>query len=296
MRKKDLMDLAANQDFVSGIYNYCDRWCERCTFTSRCLLYATEQADEELNDPETRDIHNEKFWRKLESSFQNTAEMIAEWAAERGIDLEAIGMSAEMTEQERQLEAAKQNELTRTAHKYAMGVETWMREELETEAEVHHDTSPEPADDEISIGIQDAVEIIRWYQLFIEVKLVRALSGSSSFSEDEDDDEAEEEEDLSTEFFMDFESVDDDDLDYDEVIAQSARMDANGSAKIALVAIDRSIGAWRTLQISLPEKSDTIKPILIQLESLRGSAEKRFPHARDFIRPGLDEAYSDFVS
>src|SRR5215813_6481297 len=293
MRKKDLMDLAANQDFVSGIYNYCDRWCERCTFTSRCLLYATEQADEELNDPETRDIHNEKFWRKLESSFQNTAEMIAEWAAERGIDLEAIGMSAEMTEQERQLEAAKQNELTRTAHKYALGVETWMREQLDTEAEVHHDTSPEPADDEVSIGIQDAVEIIRWYQLFIEVKLVRALSGGTSFSDDEDQ---EDEEDLSTDFFMDFESDDDEDIDYDEVIAQSARMDANGSAKIALVAIDRSIGAWRTLQILLPEKSDTIKPILIQLESLRGAAEKRFPHARDFIRPGLDEAYSDFVS
>jgi len=292
MRKKDLMDLAANQDFVSGIYNYCDRWCERCAFTSRCLLYATEQADEDLSDPETRDIHNEKFWRKLESSFRNTAEIVAEWAAERGIDLAAIGMSAEMAEHERQLEAAKQNELTRTAHKYALGVETWMREQLDTEAEVHQDTSPEPADDEVSIGIQDAVEIIRWYQLFIEVKLVRALSGGTSFSDDEDQ---EDEEDLSTDFFMDFESDDDEDMDYDEVIAQSARMDANGSAKIALVAIDRSIGAWRTLQISLREKSDTIKPILIQLESLRGSAEKRFPHARDFIRPGLDEAYSDFV-
>ncbi|MCB0550950.1 MAG: hypothetical protein KDD19_25495 [Phaeodactylibacter sp.] len=31
------------QSNIPGIYNYCDRWCERCSFTSRCLLYAQEQ-------------------------------------------------------------------------------------------------------------------------------------------------------------------------------------------------------------------------------------------------------------
>ena len=25
--------------FISGIYNYCDRWCERCRMTQRCFLY-----------------------------------------------------------------------------------------------------------------------------------------------------------------------------------------------------------------------------------------------------------------
>ena len=27
--------------FIVGIFNYCDRWCERCPFTSRCRLFAT---------------------------------------------------------------------------------------------------------------------------------------------------------------------------------------------------------------------------------------------------------------
>jgi len=27
---------------ISGIYNYCDRWCEKCSYTNRCLLFKRE--------------------------------------------------------------------------------------------------------------------------------------------------------------------------------------------------------------------------------------------------------------
>ena len=30
------------KSYISGIYNYCDRWCERCRFTSNCYLFTTE--------------------------------------------------------------------------------------------------------------------------------------------------------------------------------------------------------------------------------------------------------------
>ncbi len=39
---------------VEGIYNYCDRWCERCTYTSRCLNYAIDQ--EKFGDMKEKDI------------------------------------------------------------------------------------------------------------------------------------------------------------------------------------------------------------------------------------------------
>ena len=29
--------------FIVGIYNYCDRWCERCTLAGRCRVFAEEQ-------------------------------------------------------------------------------------------------------------------------------------------------------------------------------------------------------------------------------------------------------------
>ena len=33
MNKEKLIKEARNPKYISGIYNYCDRWCERCQFT-----------------------------------------------------------------------------------------------------------------------------------------------------------------------------------------------------------------------------------------------------------------------
>jgi hypothetical protein len=293
MQRDDLRDLAEDPNLISGIYNYCDRWCERCQFTSRCFLYASEQVDPDLDDPEVRDITNEKFWRKLQDVFRNTAEMIGEWAAQTGVDLNSIDVSEEMAEQDRATAEAEQSELSQRAQSYITSVNDWFRDDVNAEENVHDDMQTTSRIDDEDITIQDAVEVIRWYQFFIAVKLLRALTGASETDEDEDviDDD-----DLSMDFLTDFETSDDEDVEYDEIMAKTSRMDANGSAKVALVAMDRSIAAWRSLQISLPDKSETIKPMLIELGGLRASVEARFPRARDFIRPGLDEAFTDFVS
>ena len=77
-----------NPNLISGIHNYCDRWCERCPFTSRCAVYAMEEADPDVN-PAARDINNEAFWKKLAAIFAETHAMISAMAEERGIDLSA---------------------------------------------------------------------------------------------------------------------------------------------------------------------------------------------------------------
>jgi hypothetical protein len=33
------MPIAEDQDLIPAIYNYCDRWCERCRFTTRCSVF-----------------------------------------------------------------------------------------------------------------------------------------------------------------------------------------------------------------------------------------------------------------
>lgn len=33
-----------NLQRIDGIFNYCDRWCERCAFTNRCTIFAIEIA------------------------------------------------------------------------------------------------------------------------------------------------------------------------------------------------------------------------------------------------------------
>src|SRR5215813_12203264 len=88
MQRRSLTELATNPDLISGVYNYCDRGCERCPLTSRCLVYATEKEGDD--SAQTHDLTNEAFWRKLSHVVQETRDMIADWAREAGFDLDKV--------------------------------------------------------------------------------------------------------------------------------------------------------------------------------------------------------------
>ena len=65
------------------------------------------------------------------------------------------------------------------------------------------------------------------------------------------------------------------------------RDDALASGKVVLIGIDRSIAAWRRLEA---ESDDgRVGGLLELLEALRFGVEQRFPAARAFMRPGLDQ-------
>lgn len=233
MRLRTLTELANNPDLISGIYNYCDRWCERCPLTSRCLVYATEQEDND--SPQNRDLRNEAFWRKLSVIFQETRELIADWAHQAGVDFNTT-LEDEDGRPKRKRQLVDNHPLTKAGKKYANAATDWFRE---------FDQTVEVSE------LEDAREVIQWYQYQIAVKTMRALSGLRE------------------------------ELDEDP-------KDSDGSAKVALIGIDRSIAAWRMMQLSLPDRVESIVPLILQLERLRLRLEKSFPQARDFIRPGFD--------
>ena len=78
-KRKTKTSIPDDPRFIEDIYNYCDRWCERCSFTSRCMLYAMEEEDRD--DPAANDINSEEYWNKLSAIFKQTHEMIATMAA-----------------------------------------------------------------------------------------------------------------------------------------------------------------------------------------------------------------------
>ncbi len=254
MRRRDLTELANNPDLISGVYNYCDRWCERCPLTSRCLVYATEQ--EEYDDSsESHDIRNEAFWQKLGSIFQETREMIEEWVKEAGVEFcEPTAEDEARHKRKRQL--IDNHPLTKAGKRYANAASDWLRDFDQT-IEIS-DLRASESDFEDAQALEDAREVIQWYQYQIAVKTIRALSGRKE------------------------------EMDGDAELAELPK-DSDGSAKVALIGIDRSIAAWRMVQLSLPERARSIVPLILQLECLRHRLEKNFPGARDFIRPGFDE-------
>jgi hypothetical protein len=261
MDKERMKKLGEDPRFISGIYNYCDRWCERCPFTSRCMNF--ELSEEEFADPETRDIQNEAFWNKLSETFQVTLELLKEMAEERGIDLDSIDYEESREERRLKDEVAESNACCRAAKVYGAMVDDWFDSaralfgEAEDEAEpVGPLGIPKVSPDREETSLEDALEVIRWYQHQIWVKLMRAVRG-------EMEDRWEELEEFPK--------------------------DSDGSAKVALIGMDRSIAAWGEVASHLPMLKKDVMGIILHLERLRKNVEKQFPDARGFIRPGFDK-------
>ncbi len=261
MDKEELKNLVNNPDFIPGIFNYCDRWCERCPYTTRCANFAI--SDEQFSDPESKEIENTEFWNKLNEIFQVTIDLIKEGAEEAGIDLEDLEVEITREEREVDREEAKSHELALSAKKYAEMVKDWFDEaetpikqkeqELNLRAEIDSIES-DPVGE--SFEINDAIEVIQWYHLFIYPKIMRALDrGEPMFDDD----------------------------------GKEFPSDSDGSAKIALIAMDRSIAAWGTMYRYFPEKEDEILEILVFLDRMKKKTEAEFPKARAFVRPGFDE-------
>ena len=246
MNRDRLKKLAAEKRFVPGIYNYCDRWCERCPQTFSCLNFSI--SEEEFSDPEAQDIRNEAFWNKLSGILGETLELLRESAKKWGIEFETLGSTDDIENMKAKDMASENHLLCRAANRYSEWVEDWFRGRetlfFETAAATRE-----------GVSLDEAIEVIRWYQYFIGAKVMRAVRGK-----------IEEEEERGDEFAS----------------------DSDGSAKIALIAIDRSIAAWAVIRHYITDGAKGGIDIIAFLDSLRQAVEKAFPKARSFIRPGFD--------
>jgi hypothetical protein len=79
-------------------------------------------------------------------------------------------------------------------------------------------------------------------------------------------------------------------LDRDDADDDGVQSDANGSAKVALLSIDRSANAWQTLAAALTDVSAVA--LGDALRDLRNALLELFAQAMAFVRPGFDEVSS----
>ena len=248
---------------IEGIYNYCDRWCERCNFTKRCEIF--EQGSKppgEHIDEKTR-----AFQERLSKNIDKANELLRKAARAAGIDVEAAQARVD-DNMRRSLEmqmAIEQHPLIVLSVEYSMIGSHWLKtqpgmldhlESLKTELTLGVETN-QGAKRETHL-IKNGLATIHWYLDFIHGKLSRALLGKLGSAEFND-------------------SIDRDQRDHD------------GSAKIAILAIDRSIEAWSGIFSILPEEEDHFLKVLSMLEKIKKLAMAEFPLASSFVRPGFDQ-------
>jgi hypothetical protein len=260
MNKDFMKKYFDNPNYIQGIYNYCDRWCKKCEFTARCMHYAL--SEDHFSDPDSKNITNKIFWQKITELFKVTLEMLNDLVEQEDIDMNMFDSKKALQELDKRKEEAKNNECSLDANSYIDLVNKWFNDSEEI---ITQNEDVLNLNEEIEIKknvfvknvneLKENLEAIQWYQYQIYIKINRAVEESLSNPPETND----------------FQS------------------NYNGSAKVALLGIDRSLLAWEFIMNKFPEKEDEILPILIHLGRLRKKIEKLFPEARGFIRPGFDE-------
>lgn len=162
--------MAEGNKFIPGIFNYCDRWCERCPMTDRCLLFHQESI--RRRNPETELESSEE----LDLAVQNAQDdlngalgLIQQVTRERGIDL------VEMEEDEDPLLKIDLNQfpIHRTSHRFAADCHRFLDRFCALIQEERRNTSDEGSLTEMV----DGFEVLTWHHMQIPVKIDRALSG-----------------------------------------------------------------------------------------------------------------------
>lgn len=250
--------------FISGIHHYCDRWCERCLFSHRCFKFAyTEQLlGPAIASPKKRATQTvfDALSRVLSEARHDLE--VASHKVARNVDDQklAANMAVEKRLQRKALRAGARE--TKAAHTYARMVDEWFNNELQLPLRYIRSLESQVREGIISVTtakgdlvrLNDSVEVIRWHQHLIYVKLCRAFSSQVE----------------------------------EEGRGERRPKDSDGSAKVALLSIDQSVEAWSQLCDMFPVKSDSVLEILVHLDRLRRGVMTKFPKARRFTRPGFD--------
>ncbi len=248
------------KDYISAIYNYCDRWCEKCGFTSNCLLFTQE------SKIKTHEILHNGDMTGIEEVFSKDIEKMKEEFEDEDDDLsdeELFDYFEDDDEDENLNEYLQRREnpihpVEELIDEYFIKSNTFL-EKLNTRYKFVN-ASRESLKDPVLLKSLDDVEIVMWYHAFIGAKIKRALFGLN-YVKSEDDEE----------------------------LKEIHSFDMNGSAKIGIMSIKRSVDSLNKLHKNLPGYAAEIGEILILLGRILNIVEELFPGCMEFKRPGFDE-------
>ena len=231
-----------NLEPIDGVFNYCDRWCEKCPFTTRCSLFAIDVAtamcdgdvkaglELAIGLPPPMNANEER----------RRAELIDEMNS-------CVPTASEVASYRREEEARRQRIEETSVFTALIRTQALMDAWLDA-----HDRLDVSGDKAAST----ALETIRWDRYLIPAKLRRALHGADEQTRGE------------------------------SIWEDPMQSDWNGTAKLTLICIERSIHAWNVLAEQLGDAE--AMQVRDELEVLRQEVADIFPHTRHFVRPGFD--------
>ncbi|NJN33407.1 MAG: hypothetical protein HC817_03285 [Saprospiraceae bacterium] len=239
---------------IPFIYQYCDRWCERCAFTDRCDVALEEKR---LTNGQ-KDLSSAAYLVHVVNDFQNIMDLIIQNTPQMSLEDADEKQSAQtvpsklINSEEKAKIEAQIEQLTHFIRVYSAQVKHWIQV---NDALLTRDKAQ-------NLALADALSVIEWYSFSMTSKVHRVTS-----------------------LFFDPLSIPTDPI----------QNDRNGTAKLALVFVEKSLGAWESVRTIFPEMTDGLIDIFLTLTHIKRDVQMLFPDAHKFKRPGFDDLESEEI-
>jgi hypothetical protein len=247
-------------DFIPGIFNYCDKCCDRCAFTTRCSIFpgfGKLQPQFEMSNEQLLNVISDKL-KGLSELFEQRDTLLS-----MTIETCEEPFTNSFDEEEIIEPVIDGTSLVSRSRDYCRRATLWLKNrsldpyvaELQSKVRVGVKTEDEVSD-ELDI-LQEWLDEIQRFTTFIPAKLKRALYSARTLRRWE--------------------------------YQNGLQNDCDGSAKIALVAIERSMESWKKILHEFSAHEDDCLSFLVALQQLNAAVLQEFPNAPHFVRPGFDE-------
>lgn len=242
------------ENFIAGIYNYCDRWCERCNYTDRCRLFFADAERDIQHIINDEDPHDPKIFTKdIEDNLNEAMQMLMEKLKEMNIDPEDIESEEFLPEPD--FESYPINNLAEQFTKsmdlldklydlYGEKIkEGLLKESLTLE----------------SREINENLSVLGWYSPQVFVKTKRLIRAHEEYLAQEDEEMKE--------------------IDEEELFV---------TGKLLYIAVTNSLSALNNLHELCPEFNFEIPEHISLLTRIKDELLKMYPDIPEYKRPYFD--------
>jgi len=166
--------------YKPGIFQYCDRWCEKCEHTNECLYF---DVNRKFFSSDNKKFN---FWDKIEDVVHLTIDDLEIVSKSMGVDLSSF--SKRFTKNNSEETLSQGYILFEKTEEYSKLVNHWFdsfsKEPLPMSKEDLK--NKQVSAKELAVSMQQltkAIEYIRWYQNLISKKLKKALNSKHEFKD-----------------------------------------------------------------------------------------------------------------
>lgn len=254
------------EKMIQDIYAYCDRWCEKCAFGSRCQGFVSNKNSTKEERVE-KDEQNRQFWDRVQQLSLEANDFIEKNAKVKGVDLLAFEGIPHQVKFDLFQRKAVSNKVLKAGRQYEDRVDDWLDKLTEQNRLVIVETAMGGAyqvKTSLKNGfsadwVNQMLGVLLRYQLQLYLKISRGYYSKGKAEENTES-------------------------------SREAMVDSLGVVKETIELIDRSMAAWYVCMQAIPTQDDAeIEGILILLMRIKNNLMIAFPEAKGFVRPGFDE-------